>query len=258
MFGETELGLLGGNTSLALLPGELLSIPGLAITGVLLCLLLNDRLGTDVLVNLLPHAFYFVGADACLNVLREYLLVLGFVLLLQVSHVVANVASEDVVPEPVRVKLLGLGVVTDETLLVVRHVHATIASTLEGTENPVTSGGAKETDIKEGLEGALLLTFLNKVQLSSGLLLTLVLLSKTELGKDTASKKETGGVCCGIVGRLKLSGEAVVLKLMSISRGDHFITLDLGNDDLADHILVGETDDEPELGRVVLVLVLSD
>lgn len=45
---------------------------------------------------------------------------------------------------------------------------------------------------------------------------------------------------------------------MSVSSRHNKISRDSGVDDLSDNILVGESDDQSVLGRVVLVLSLSD
>lgn len=52
--------------------------------------------------------------------------------------------------------------------------------------------------------------------------------------------------------------DAVFRKLMSISRSQDDISLNLGICNLSDNVLVGEADDEAVLGRVVLVLGLCD
>ena len=45
---------------------------------------------------------------------------------------------------------------------------------------------------------------------------------------------------------------------MTVGRTKDFVARDLGGDDLADDILVGEADNETVLGSVVFVLGLSD
>jgi hypothetical protein len=54
--------------------------------------------------------------------------------------------------EDLGVELLGLGVVTGESLLVVGDEDTSVGSTLEGTEDSVTGRGSSETDIEVGLE----------------------------------------------------------------------------------------------------------
>jgi len=94
------------------------------------------------------------------------------------------VATDDVVAEGVGIELLGLDVVTGEAALGVGDEDTTVGGTLHGSEDTVTGGGADETNIKEGLEGAALaivgLDGLGESVLTSGLLDTLELLSEAE------------------------------------------------------------------------------
>ena len=107
--------------------------------------------------------------------------------------------TEDVLFEDLSIQLLGLWVVTGETLLVVGNVDTTVASTLEGTEHTRTSRSALETDIEVALEGAggiLLIESLSQSELTIGLSDTLVFVGKTELGQSTTSNEETSGISC--------------------------------------------------------------
>lgn len=51
---------------------------------------------------------------------------------------------------------------------------------------------------------------------------------------------------------------SIALELVSVGGTEDLIARDLGGDDLADDILVGEADNETVLGSVVFVLSLSD
>jgi hypothetical protein len=74
------------------------------------------------------------------------------IFLLQRLHVLGDVTTGDVLFQNLGVELLGLDVVTREPLLVVGDEDTTVGSTLQGTEQTVTGGGALETDIEEALE----------------------------------------------------------------------------------------------------------
>jgi hypothetical protein len=166
-------------------------------------------------------------------------------------------------------------------------VDSTIAGTLHGTENTGTSGGPLKTDIENGLEGAAaLLRLLGELVLTVGLGNTLEFLVQAELGESTAGEKETGSVGGGPVGETVL--DAVAGELVRVGGGEDLVTDNLRGDDLHDdlysrqkfphnqlscflylefliwnlgkktYVLVGEADNEPVLGRIVLVLRLGD
>jgi hypothetical protein len=168
------------------------------------------------------------------------------------------VATDNILLENLGVEGLGLGVETGETLLGVGDEDTTVRSTLHGTEDTVTGGGAAETDIEVALEGAGLVVTksLNKLKLSGGLGEALVLVGEAELDKGTTSNKETSGVSGGPVGKTVL--DAVLGELLRGSVGKDEVTLELGVDNLADDLTVGDADDKAVLGRGVLVLGLGD
>jgi hypothetical protein len=153
----------------------------------------------------------------------------------------------------------------------------TVGAALHGTEDTGTGGGTGETDIQEDLEWAALLAVnlggLGESELTISLLNTGEGLVKLELLENTASQEQTGGVCRRPVG--KTVGDAVSLQLVGtinlldmtilkrvawdiLSSAEDLVTANLGVDDLADDVLVGETDDEAVLGRIVLVLGLGN
>lgn len=204
---------------------------------------LADRVGTDGLMSLLVHGLHAVSGDTGLDVLGELALE-GLGLLSQLAHVVSDVSTIDVLAEDLSIKSILLLVETREALLAVRNVDTTIDGTLEGSEDLGTSAGAAETNIKEGLErtGSLL-----HIELGS---------FNTESGQSTAGTKETSAVGSGVVSQTNL--DTIGGELMGVGRGKDHITLDLGVDELADNVGVGDTNDETVLGGVVLVLVLDD
>lgn len=52
--------------------------------------------------------------------------------------------------------------------------------------------------------------------------------------------------------------DSITLELVSVGGTKYLVARDLGGDNLADNILVGEADNESILGSVVFVLSLSD
>jgi hypothetical protein len=255
------------DAGLALLVGELLDLVLLGLglplllglLGALLLILLEGVL-TDGGVGLSVELLEVTGIDLLLDVLGELGLVALLILIGEGLHVLSDVATEDVVAEGVGIELLGLDVVTGETALGVGDEDTTIGGTLHGGEDTVTGGGADETNIKEGLEGAALavigLDGLGEGVLTVGLLDTSELLSETQLGKGAAGKEQAGGVGSGPVG--ETLGDAVALELVGVGRGEDLVAGDLRVDDLGDDVAVGEANDHAVLGRIVLVLGLGD
>lgn len=209
-------------------------------------------LGVEVLETL--------GLNVVLNVLDELGLVALLIIIGKSLHVLGDVATVDVVAEDIGIELLGLHVVTGESLLRVGDEDATVGSTLEGTEDTGTSGGAGKTNVEEGLEGAALLAVLlgglGEAELTVGLLNTSEGLVEAELLEGTAGDQETSGVGGGPVGETVL--DAVGAELVGVRRDEDLVAADLGSHELGDDVLVGETDDQAVLGRIVLVLGLGD
>lgn len=258
-------GLEGGDLLLdagaALLAGE-----GLGAELDRLGLPLGNVLGGGLELGVLTDGLVSGRVDL-LNVLRsdvvgevggELLLEALVVLLLEVLHVLGNVATDNVLLENLGVEGLGLGVEAGEALLVVGDEDATVRGTLHGTEDTVTGRGAAETDVEVSLEGAGLVVAegLDELELTRRLGETLVLVGEAELDKGTASDKETSGVSGGPVGETVL--DAVLGELLRRSVGKNKVTLELGVDDLANNLTVGDANDEAVLGRGVLVLGLGD
>lgn len=231
----------------------------LGLLGTSLLILLEGVL-TDGIVGLLVHLLEVTGIDVVLDVLGELGLVALLILIGEGLHVLRDVATEDVVAEGVGIELLGLNVEAGEAALGVGDENTAVGGTLHGTEDTVASGGADETDIKEGLEGAALallgLGSLSEGVLAGGLLNTRELLSQTQLGQGAAGKEQTSGVGSGPVGQTLV--DTVALQLVGVGRGEDLVTGDLGVDDLGDDVAVGEADDHAVLGSVVLVLGLGD
>jgi len=167
------------------------------------------------------------------------------------------VATEDVLAENLLVKALLLGVETDKTALAVGDDNTTVESTLHGAEDTGTSAGADKTDIKKSAERTTLVQLLEAVEGSTGgLLNTRIELVDVDLLCNTAGNKEASGIGSSVVGETKL--DAIAGELVGVGSDKDVITVDARVDDLADDVAVGETDNKTVLGRVVLVLVLSD
>lgn len=262
-----ELSNLLLDSLLSLLPSRLGS-PVLLGLGLPLLLGLLGGSTLDLLEGVLPDGGVGLGVqvlnaislDVIIDVLLELALVALLVVISEGLHVLGDVATEDVLAESLGVELLGLDIETGETVLRVGNEDATVRGTLQDTEDTGTSGGAGKTDIKEGLEGAALLTIdlggLGQGVLAIGLLDTSEALVKTKLLEDTAGDQETGSVGSGPVGKTVL--DAVGLQLMGVGGSEDLVAGDLRGDDLADDVAVGEADDQSVLGRAVLVLGLGD
>ena len=141
------------------------------------CLLLSFWLGNDSRMHFgveVLAGLYLGGGEALLP-LGELLLENGWVFLFQQLHVGVNVVAENVSSKNFGVEfslsllsvndlssltldfLDGSFLVTWESLGLMRHVEATIASTLEDREYSGTSGGWGKTNIEEGLEWSLII-----------------------------------------------------------------------------------------------------
>lgn len=153
---------------------------------------------------------------------------------------------------------LGLGdVEAGESLLLVGDVEAAIGRTLHGAENAVAGGGADETDVEVGLEGALVVVDLAVVHGVDGAVdlgVSLVEVGETLVGEQSAGAEETSAVGGSVVG--EAGGESEASELGGVSGGDDTISLDADVDNLGDYTLVSATDAETVLPGVVLVLLL--
>lgn len=200
--------------------------------------------GTDGFVGGSVHTFHGVSGDSVLDEAAELLGVAFRFIFLELTHVVSNVTTENVLADDFTVSNFLFIVVTGETLFGVRNVQTTIDGTLHGGEDLGTSAGTGQTNVQEGLEGT---TTVFLIEFG---------LVETELDKGTTSAQQTSAVNSSVVGQTNLDTESG--KFVSISRGKDDITLDLGINDLANDVSVGNTDNETVLGGVVLVLVLDD
>jgi hypothetical protein len=254
--GETKTKLLGSNTLLTLSKSKTSGTELLVTLDSLLLLLGEGGISTDGLVGVLVDLLELVSSDALLLVAAELTVISLRILLKKLLHVVSDVTTEDVLAKNLSVELLLLIAPANEATLAVRDVETTIKSTLHSSEHTAASGGTVETDIEKGLEGTTLVELLDGAEGStSSLLNTRIELIHAELLVKTTSNKKTSGVGSSVVGETKL--DAIARKLVRVSGSHDVITIDAREDDLADDITVGETNDKTVLGGVVLVLVLN-
>lgn len=262
----SKLANLGLDTSLLLLARQLrspvlqaLGLPLLlGLLGALLLILLEGVLA-DGLVGLGVDLLEVTSVDLVVDVLLELAVEALLIIVGQGLHVLSDVATEDVLAQGLGVELLGLNVVAGEAVLRVRDVDTTVRSTLHGTKDAGTGGGAGKTNIEKSLEGAagalVGLDGLGKGVLTIGLLDTLELLIQTQLLEGAAGEQQTGGVGGSPVGQTVL--DAIALELVGVGGSKDLVTGDLGVHDLGDDVAVGEADNQTVLRRGVLVLGLG-
>mmetsp|Transcript_4389 Transcript_4389/g.9415 ORF Transcript_4389/g.9415 Transcript_4389/m.9415 type:complete len:259 (+) Transcript_4389:231-1007(+) len=205
--------------------------------------------------------FVFVG-----NVRSKVLLVLGVIFFVQVFHVFTNVSSHDAFTVHIGIVFLGITIVTGESLFGVGNIQTTIGGSLQGSKDTASRGGGSATDIQQTAERLLVfIDFVNVVHLlvvfgsdnvSVHFRVSFVSFIKTDLLQETTSHQKTSAVGGGVV--LQTSLEAVSRKLRGGSLAEDAITIDERVHNLADHLTIGETNDQTVLGRLVLVLGLAD
>lgn len=200
-----------------------------------------------------------IRLDLIIDVTGELTLVPLLIVVGERLHVLRDVTAKDVLAQSFGVELLALDIVARETLLAVRNVQATVRSTLHGAEHTRTGRRPRKANIEETLEGppalAIDLGLLGERELSIRLRDTLELVVDLELVQRTTRDQETGAVSGGPVGQAM--ADAVALELVGVGGDEDLVANDLGADDLADDVLVGEADDQAVLGRVVFVLRLG-
>jgi len=225
---------------------------------------LEVRVGADGGVGLGVHLLEVISGNTGGNELRELSLVRSIVLLGELTHVVGDVLTEDVVTVNIGVGLDILTVLDGSGVasVRVRDVNTTVAHTLHGTEETGTSGGTGKTDIQQGAEGRHIVLILDVEVLTQVdlILITRVgdvtLVLQTKLGVDTTGQQQTGAVSGRVVGQTNL--DSVTGELVRVGGSDANIVGQIGHEHLADDILVGGADYESVLGGLVLVLVLDD
>mmetsp|Transcript_31028 Transcript_31028/g.74978 ORF Transcript_31028/g.74978 Transcript_31028/m.74978 type:complete len:274 (-) Transcript_31028:85-906(-) len=215
----------------------------------------------DCLVQILEG----VGGDVVLDVLREMFLVLLVIFLLEVFHVFTDVSTHDAFTVHVGIVLLGVTVVARETLFGVGDIKTAIGCTLQGTEDSVSGGRWLTSNIQQTAEGTLvvidflyvvcLVVIFSRDDVSVDFGVTLIDIVESDLLKQTACDEEASAVSGGVV--LQPDVQPVPSQFGRLGLAEDAVTIDQGVRDLADHLRVGEPDDETVLGRLVLVLVLG-
>jgi hypothetical protein len=165
----------------------------------------------------------------------------------------------------ISIVLLGVTVVSRETLLRVRNIKSTIGGALQGTKDTATSGGGLYTNIQKSTEGTLVLIDLINVvssltnsgrdDVAINLIITFVHIIQSNLLEETTSAQKSSTVSGSVV--LKTDTQSVTGELVGTGRGQDTVTIDERVGNLADNLTVGETNDETVLGRLVLVLGLA-
>jgi hypothetical protein len=174
-------------------------------------------------------------------------------------------SSEDTFAVHIGIVLLGITIVARESLFGVRDVQTSVGSTFECAKDTASGGGGFASYVKEGAEGALVLVdFVYKVggfthfgfdNISINFGVAFVHIVKANLLEETTSTEESGAVGGGVV--LKTDLESVAGELVRTGRGQDAISIDERVDNLANDLLVGETNDEAVFGRLVFVLGLA-
>jgi hypothetical protein len=114
-----------------------------------------------------------------------------------------------------------------------------------------------DTNIKEGLEGSLILFIVGNVEVFTiDITVRLVGVSKSNLFQESSGDKETGAVSSRVVG--ETSTEAVSLELGGFGGAHHSVTIHVRENNLEDESSVGSSNDKSVLLGVVLVLGLED
>lgn len=214
--------------------------------------------GLDVLDSVLLEAF---------EPKSEVSFVLLGVVLLHVLHVLVDVASEDSVSVHIGVVLeLSLSVVlgdgsTIEVSGVVRDVETTVTGALKDGVHSVSNSGTDESDIKDGLEGSLILTVglgdgSDVVVLTTDISLALVHGVHTDLLEQSSGEEETGSIGGGVVDETSSDSESLELGRVSVAK--HSVTLEGGVDDLGDASVVGDSHNKSVLVATQLIDVLKN
>jgi len=239
----------------------LLARASLLVKAFLGNLLLGGLDGSRVLANRCVsgevHSFEVVLRNSVLDVGTELALVRLLAFLLQATHVLSDVVAKNTGAVGFSVVFTRFGVIAWEAASAVGNVKSAINSTLESTEDIGASGCTAKTNIEEALEGSTLtINRFNVILFTIDLLLSFVETVQLKNLERTTSQKKTRAVGSRVVGQTDLHTK--VRQLVRVSAAEDTIAIHAGIDDLADDVLVGETDDKAVLGSVVLVLVLPD
>jgi len=213
------------------------------------------RILSDGGMHLLVKLLKIVSSDRVLKVSGKVSLEVLLIVLLHLPHVVSDVLTHDASLVGSSIERLGISVESRKSLITVRNVKSTVTRALHGAKNFSTSGGVLDSNIEQSTERSLLVVDLtNKVSaaidnsghnIASWLLNTSVSLIKANLLQKTASQQKSSAVSSSIV--LQTSGQTVLDQLLGRSRTQNLVTVDLGVDNLADNITVGESHNQTVL-----------
>lgn len=215
----------------------------------------------DTFVSLSVQSFNGInfGGLQAFSPLGELLLEVFLSLFLELIHVVVNMNTENTVSVDfsfVGVIFVLILVGTGETFGVMGDVHTTIDGSFKSTENTVTSGGGHQTEVQDGLEGMLAIHIVvdHGVVLTVDFSLTFVLFVQFVFLEKSTGTKETSGISSGIVGQT--AGDTEFLEFSGLGLGNHLVTFQCGEDNLADNFLGGDTGHKSIFGSVVFILIL--
>jgi hypothetical protein len=230
--------------------GEVTLVVGSALTA---------GIGADGSVSSRVHIFKTVSINAVSKVNREVGPVLVLIFFFQLSHVISDMTTKDVMSVLFRIGFIGAAR-GREVLITVGDVEPSITGTLETTEDTRTTGSTLKSNIEDGLEwtlGIILTIIFLSVDIPVGTInLSDTLVRKFHLGVDTTGKEETSAVRSGVVGQTSLNSEGG--KFVRVGGGNHAIVRHISSDNLHDDISVGTAKDHAVLGALVLVLILDD
>jgi hypothetical protein len=174
-------------------------------------------------------------------------------------------SSEDAFTVHIGIILLGITIISRETLVRVWDVQSTIGGTLQGTEDTAPGRGGLDTNIQKSAEGALIFIDLIDVvgSLTNGgrddssinFIISFIDIIKSNLLEETTGTKKTGAVSSGVV--LKSNTQSITGQLVGASRSQNPVSINKRVCNLANNLFVGETNNETVFGRLVLVLSLT-
>lgn len=211
---------------------------------------------SDGSVAFLPHVSDTLGFNSSLGISGEFRGVNLGGLLSESGLVVSNVLAEKSATEGSAVEFAGGLVETGESLLAVGDVKSSINGSLHGSEHSGTSGGVGQTNIQDTFEWSYILILGELLGFASDFLGSGVFLVQLEFVENSSCNQQTGGVACSVVGQTNLS--SVEWELVRVSSLYNNISLDSGEDNLADDIVVGQSNNQSVFRAVVLVFVLED
>ena len=218
----SSLSVSGGNSevsdpfsSLGVLLDESLassnSLSGMLGNGLLLSVWVGVDGSVDFLVNIL--ASLCLGSSEALFPLGELSLEFSGIIFLEMIHIGGNMNSKDSVSVDLWVEvgllLFGINILTSlvsnssdlsslvswESLGLMGDVDSSVACSLECTEHSSTSGSPSNTDIKEGLEGSLVLhIFVNVEVVAVDIRGRFVHLRQADLLQESSGEQQSSAV----------------------------------------------------------------